>query len=164
MNSRKTQPAREWEVATFGHGVTARPIEWFSSDGRGDFHFAKTSGHDGPFTGPQQPAADPASRPGRVHEKGADASRVPPGIEREVGFLSRPIAAVTGPAPAPPTATHDGSRRLRHEIGSVQDELPVEAEDRPERRIHLSGGILVRLESADGKRDEGFECGPIVRS
>ncbi len=72
------------------------------------------------------------------------------------------IAAEKCFAFAPAPATDELAIQLDNEISSIANQSSIHAEDGAERGIHLRNGIMRRLQSANRKRDQLFQCGNVI--
>src|SRR5262249_10581268 len=105
--------------------------------------------HDAPTDAP--------ARPVRMNKKRAHARRLAPRVKLRVGVSSVAVAPVERPAFAPAAAAEDLRIPFDHEVSAVPNKLAVDAEDRPEGRLHLRRRIMRSLEYPDRQRDEGLE-------
>jgi len=114
-------------------------------------------------------------RPMLMHKERANARR----IMRVIKFRIIAVCLVVAPekrfAFTPTAATDEfvfacraGGRRshrrraLHHEVSSIADQLAVHPKDRSNSCLHLRRGIMGRLQSAHGKRNQRFNCSHVI--
>src|SRR5260370_33079279 len=131
------------------------------------------------FTSLQNHAADSAARPIGMNEKSANLCRIAKRVQERI-LATRPmIAPVERLAFAPAAASDNNpfgwgvlcSRALdsdrlglRHDIRSVGDELAIDAKNGFERAVDLCWGVVLRLQSADGRVDQLAQSRNIFRN
>ena len=64
--------------------------------------------------------------------------------------------------PTPPAAGDERPVRLGHEVGSVPDQLGVDAQSGSERCLDLFLGVVVSAQSTCGERDEPLDLRNVV--
>jgi len=74
------------------------------------------------------------------------------------------VAPVKRPAFAPPAAAGNLPITLDDQVGAVANELPVNAENRSQRRLHLRERIVRSLECPNGNRNEHLQSRNVVFS
>jgi hypothetical protein len=103
-----------------------------------------------------------------VHEDGADFGRVDAGVE-QLGFADGSATGAEesfafGPSAAGGQALmrfRIGVESFGYEVGLVDEELGVEAEDGAERAFDLRGGVIAGLQATDGSFNQRVERGDV---
>ena len=103
-----------------------------------------------------------------MHEDGADFGRVDDGVE-QLGFadgsaIGAEESFAFGPSAAAGQALMGfriGVERFGYEVGLVDEELGVEAEDGAERAFDLRGGVIAGLQATDGSFNQRVERGDV---
>jgi len=130
------------------------------------FKTLKAGGAGGVFAGVEEERADAAAGPGGMDEEGANLCGVVARVEKSVFAPGPAVAAIEGFAFAPTAAADDDGRGaggggFGDEVGSVRDELGINAEDGLERAFDLGGSVIMRLQFAGGGVDENTHGGDV---
>ena len=92
-----------------------------------------------------------------MDKESSDTSRVALRIKLSVLRDSAAVASEERSALAPTSTTNNQAILFGNEVGAVLDELSINAEDWPQRCLHLRRRVVRRLQGTHRKRDEHLQ-------
>jgi hypothetical protein len=144
----------------FQFNVAFGQVEGHSGERGAHLKPAESRGDGSGLAGVKYQSADAAPRPGWMHEESADFCCVSPGIQERV-FPAGPYVAAVECLTFTPSATGDNDHLSRvercwkrrsfrrcafdGEVGSVSDELAVNAIHSPQGGVELRGCVVLGL-------------------
>ena len=158
----------EWDGDALDFDVAFEAVEWDAGEGGAHFVAGETCGARGGFDGGENQRAQAAPGECGVHEDGADFGRVDGGVEQlrfaDGSAIGAEESFAFGPSAAAGQALMGfriGVERFGYEVGLVDEELGVEAEDRAERAFDLRGSVIAGLQATDGSFNQRVERGDV---